>query len=78
MDQQIRCIYRVCEFSEGVQGYAFRNEWLFWVFEALPMIIGIGVFCVIHPSRYLSRTILDRKSYDDIEMSNSTRHNTRA
>ncbi|WQF83866.1 Putative RTA-like protein [Colletotrichum destructivum] len=36
-------------------GYAFRNEWLFWVFEALPMLIAIGVFCVWHPSEYLGR-----------------------
>ncbi|KAI9151850.1 RTM1 [Paramyrothecium foliicola] len=49
----IRCVYRVCEFAEGMDGYAFRTEWLFWVFEALPMSIAIGIFCFYHPSRYL-------------------------
>ncbi|KAK5987911.1 Protein RTM1 [Cladobotryum mycophilum] len=50
----IRCIYRVSEFAEGMNGYAFRTEWLFWVFEAIPMAGAIGVFCFFHPSRYLS------------------------
>ncbi|KAK4118111.1 RTA1-domain-containing protein [Parathielavia appendiculata] len=51
----IRCIYRVAEFAEGTEGYAFRHEWLFWIFEAVPMLVAIGVFCVIHPSAYLGR-----------------------
>ncbi|CAG9943847.1 unnamed protein product [Clonostachys rosea f. rosea IK726] len=51
----IRCIFRVAEFAEGMNGYAFRHEWLFWVFEALPMAPAIGVFCLYHPSKYLGR-----------------------
>ncbi|KAL2127526.1 hypothetical protein VTI74DRAFT_10583 [Chaetomium olivicolor] len=51
----IRCLYRVAEFAEGVEGYAFRHEWLFWVFESAPMLIAIGIFCAIHPSAYLGR-----------------------
>ncbi|KAK3349348.1 RTA1 like protein-domain-containing protein [Lasiosphaeria hispida] len=48
----IRCIYRVAEFAEGVEGYSFTHEWMFWVFEAVPMLVAIGVFCVFHPSAY--------------------------
>ncbi|OLN85251.1 Protein RTM1-like protein 2 [Colletotrichum chlorophyti] len=51
----LRSVFRVVEFAEGTNGYIFRNEWLFWVFEALPMLVAIGVFCVWHPSRYLGR-----------------------
>ncbi|GJC96550.1 7-aminocholesterol resistance protein RTA1 [Colletotrichum higginsianum] len=51
----LRSLYRVVEFAEGMGGYAFRSEWLFWVFEALPMLIAIGVFCFWHPSEYLGR-----------------------
>lgn len=25
---------------------------MFWVFEAVPMLVAIGVFCVFHPSAY--------------------------
>ncbi|KAJ4160572.1 hypothetical protein NW754_003691 [Fusarium falciforme] len=66
----VRCIYRVCEFAEGMNGYAFRNEWLFWVFESLPMIGAIGIFCIYHPSRYLGRDGARRKavgSRDSVE-----------
>ncbi|KAK5652746.1 hypothetical protein OQA88_9599 [Cercophora sp. LCS_1] len=51
----IRCIYRVAEFAEGVEGYSFTHEWMFWIFESAPMLIAISVFCVWHPSAYLGR-----------------------
>ncbi|KAK3316084.1 RTA1 like protein-domain-containing protein [Apodospora peruviana] len=51
----IRCIYRVAEFAEGVDGYPFRQEWLFWVFEAAPMLVAISNFCVFHPGAFLGR-----------------------
>ncbi|KAK3299541.1 RTA1 like protein-domain-containing protein [Chaetomium fimeti] len=57
----IRCIYRVAEFAEGIEGYSFTHEWLFWVFESVPMLIAIGVFCVFHPSAYLGRDGASRK-----------------
>ncbi|KAH7151907.1 RTA1 like protein-domain-containing protein [Dactylonectria estremocensis] len=67
----VRCIYRVCEFSEGMDGYAFRTEWLFWVFECLPMVGAIGVFCIYHPSRCLGQHRLWRKALrcDETELS---------
>ncbi|KAJ3497985.1 hypothetical protein NLG97_g1481 [Lecanicillium saksenae] len=73
----IRCIYRVCEFAEGMDGYAFRTEWLFWVFETIPMIFAIGVFCVWHPSQYLPRSALlskkaRAKKQLSVEMTTST------
>ncbi|OAA51759.1 RTM1-like protein [Metarhizium rileyi] len=49
----VRCIYRVCEFAEGTNGYAFRTEWPFWVLETLPMTDAIGIFIIYHPSRFL-------------------------
>ncbi|OAQ96837.1 hypothetical protein LLEC1_03882 [Akanthomyces lecanii] len=73
----IRCIYRVCEFAEGINGYAFRNEWLFWVFETVPMIFAIGAFCVWHPSQHLPRNALlpkkaKVKEQSSVEMATST------
>lgn len=38
-----------------MEGYSFRHEWLFWVFEALPMLVAIGIFCIYHPSACLGR-----------------------
>lgn len=34
-------------------GYSFNHEWLFWVFDAVPMVVAISVFCVYHPSTCL-------------------------
>ena len=45
----------MAEFAEGTEGYAFRHEWMFWLFESLPMVFAIGVFCVFNPSAYLGR-----------------------
>ncbi|KND88131.1 hypothetical protein TOPH_07219 [Tolypocladium ophioglossoides CBS 100239] len=50
-----RCFYRASEFSEGIDGYPFRTEWLFWVFESLPMIGAISIFCIYHPSRFMAQ-----------------------
>lgn len=38
-----------------MNGYAFRTEWLFWVFETLPMIGAIGIFVIYHPGRFLGQ-----------------------
>ncbi|KAF2740860.1 RTM1-like protein [Polyplosphaeria fusca] len=49
----VRSIYRVTEFAMGIDGYPFRHEWIFYVFEALPMLPAISVFCFVHPAKYL-------------------------
>lgn len=43
---QVRCIYWLVEFVEGIDGYVFWNEWLFWVFEGMGMLLVIGLFCI--------------------------------
>ena len=81
---QIRCIYRVAEFAEGVEGYAFRHEWLFWVFESAPMLVAIIVFCFSHPGAYLGRGGWERRtggkggeSGESEEMASRPRHGRR-
>ncbi|KAF2690796.1 RTA1-domain-containing protein [Lentithecium fluviatile CBS 122367] len=49
----VRSIYRVIEFALGIEGYPFQHEWMFYVFEALPMVPAIAIFCFIHPAKYL-------------------------
>jgi hypothetical protein len=50
---QIRCIFRLIEFALGIDGYPFTHEWMSYVFESLPMIPAIAIFCVYHPAKYL-------------------------
>ncbi|KAL1841473.1 hypothetical protein VTJ49DRAFT_7028 [Mycothermus thermophilus] len=49
----VRCIYRLVEFAEGIEGYSFTHEWVFYVFETVPVLIAIGVFCLWHPGAHL-------------------------
>ncbi|KAH7391576.1 RTA1 like protein-domain-containing protein [Cadophora sp. MPI-SDFR-AT-0126] len=49
----IRSIYRLIEFALGIFGYPFTHEWMFYVFESVPMVPAILVFCVWHPAAYL-------------------------
>lgn len=51
----IRSIYRLVEFAMGIDGYPFSNEWIFYVFEAVPMLFAITIFCLWFPPAYLPR-----------------------
>ncbi|CAG7564901.1 unnamed protein product [Fusarium equiseti] len=51
----VRCLFRVIEFAGGRDSYALSHEWLFWIFESLPMVGAIGIFCIYHPGKYLGR-----------------------
>jgi len=60
---KIRCVYRLIEFALGIFGYPFTHEWIFYVFESLPMLPAISVFCLWHPAEYFgSRRNGGRKS----------------
>ena len=50
------------EFTQGVEGYAFTHEWLFWLFESLPMLVVITVYCVYFPSKHLGPGAGGRKA----------------
>lgn len=42
------------EFSLGIFGYPFTHEWMFFVFESVPMVPVVLVFCVWHPAEYFT------------------------
>ncbi|KUJ10795.1 putative RTA1 domain protein [Mollisia scopiformis] len=48
----IRSTYRLIEFALGIRGYPFTHDWTFCVFESVPMLGAVGVFCVWHPGAY--------------------------
>ncbi|CAI6336760.1 unnamed protein product [Periconia digitata] len=49
---QIRTIFRLFEFDDS-RNYVSSHEWVFWVFDALPVLVAcVGLF-VFHPARYL-------------------------
>jgi len=40
------------EFGMGMDSYIAHHEWFFYVFEAIPMLPAIIVFCIWHPAAY--------------------------
>lgn len=55
---EIRSVYRVAEFALGVNGYPFRNEWMLYVFEAVPMGVAVAAVGWWHPVRLVPEGIL--------------------
>ncbi|OJA10052.1 hypothetical protein AZE42_07686 [Rhizopogon vesiculosus] len=49
----IRCIYRVAELAEGTGGYLVTHEVYFYLFDTLPLLIGICVYIFYWPTKYL-------------------------
>jgi len=52
-DDQIRCIFRVAEFSQGYDGPLRTVEFWFYVLDTLPLVLGIAVWTVVWPPKIL-------------------------
>lgn len=52
----VRIIYRLIEFTSGVglNNQVTTHEWFMYVFDAFPMLLAGGVWCVMHPGRILT------------------------
>lgn len=73
---QVRCIYRLIEFALGVFGYPFTHEWMFYVFEAIPMLPAIFIFSIWHPGMYFgagSGRIRNEQKTGEIPLENTDR-----
>lgn len=44
-----RCVYRLCELSEGWTGYLITHEWYFIILDALMMTIATLAMTIFHP-----------------------------
>ncbi|MCJ1339763.1 hypothetical protein MMC09_005054 [Bachmanniomyces sp. S44760] len=49
----IRIIFRMCEYSSGVHGKLLSHEVYPFVLDALPMIVALVIFNVVHPGKTL-------------------------
>ncbi|ETN46813.1 uncharacterized protein HMPREF1541_01002 [Cyphellophora europaea CBS 101466] len=48
-----RNLYRLIEFSAGVESSITKNEWYTFVFDSTPMLLALLLFNVFHPGRFL-------------------------
>ncbi|KAI5780403.1 RTA1 like protein-domain-containing protein [Geopyxis carbonaria] len=49
----VRSLFRVVEFAQGWTGWLARREAYFYGLEALPMLVAVALFNVVHPGRFL-------------------------
>lgn len=50
----LRCTYRTVEFGQGLgHGYLATHEVFFYVFDSLPLLIGISTYAIYWPTQYL-------------------------
>lgn len=47
----VRSVFRVIEYVMGTDGYLLRHEWPLYVFEAVLMMLTVGVFAWWYPGR---------------------------
>lgn len=52
-----RCVYRLCELSEGWSGYLITHEWYFIILDALMIALATVAMTIFHPGyAFLGRT----------------------
>jgi hypothetical protein len=49
----VRSVFRIIEFAQGYDGTLRTVEWYFWAFDALPLLLAIGVYCFVWPPCFL-------------------------
>lgn len=52
----VRIVYRLIEYTSGVglNNPITTHEWFMYVFDAFPMLLAAGIWCVMHPGRILT------------------------
>jgi hypothetical protein len=68
----VRSVFRVIEYVMGTDGYLLRHEWSLYVFDAVLMLLTVGVFTWRYPGQ-LSVTLVagtELETGSDIELGN--------
>lgn len=54
-EMQLRIIFRLVEYSEGLDSTIPRHEAYQYALDSLPMLIALVVFNIVHPGRVMGR-----------------------
>lgn len=49
----VRCVYRTVELAQGSGGYLMTHELWFYLLDTLPLFVGISVYVLFWPSKYI-------------------------
>ncbi|KAJ7044062.1 RTA1 like protein-domain-containing protein [Mycena alexandri] len=63
-----RSIFRITEFAGGYTGYVAMHEGFFYAFDALPLWLGMSIFCFVWPVRALPTHSNDLGLNNDISL----------
>ena len=47
----VRSVFRVIEYVMGTDGYLFRHEWPLYIFDAVLMLLTVGIFAWWYPGQ---------------------------
>ncbi|KAG2126544.1 RTA1 like protein-domain-containing protein, partial [Suillus clintonianus] len=62
----IRCNYRVAELVQGKNGYFLIHEIYFYLFDSLPLLIGISTYIFYWPTKYLDNSAKTAHQMSDL------------
>jgi hypothetical protein len=51
---QIRSIFRIAEYAQGYDGQLRTTEWCLYVFDSLPLFVGMIVWVLVWPPAILN------------------------
>lgn len=46
----VRSVFRIVEFTEGLDGYSMHHEWTLYVFDSLPMFAVMVLYFIWYPT----------------------------
>lgn len=56
----VRSIFRIIEYSTGIESYLFTHKWPTYALDGGPMLVTINIWAVFYPSD-LGRTSIDHR-----------------
>ncbi|KAL3423501.1 hypothetical protein PVAG01_05248 [Phlyctema vagabunda] len=65
----IRSVFRLVEFSQGLNGELMSKEWYLYVFDSSLMFIVMALFNIWHPSRIFNDKVMEAGKERDMEAS---------
>ncbi|KAG2233478.1 hypothetical protein INT48_003184 [Thamnidium elegans] len=70
--QFIRTIYSSCKYATGLDGYIASSEWAFYIFDALPIMLGFTTYCILFLGDYLPKEDHSNHRYDQLSIFDNT------
>ncbi|GAA6062003.1 hypothetical protein JCM10212_006078 [Sporobolomyces blumeae] len=61
----VRSVFRIVEYTQGYDGYIPTHEGYFWLLDALPLWLGMTLYSIVWPGRFIDGAQTVRSGFDD-------------